>query len=210
MNASMTLSGQLGDRSVFDDYKQANKIKSARFLYDRDERGSYSPVRPFGLGAFLPGESGTFTTANLPLERSCKINKKENLHLEFKYSGKIEKKRFAGLPFYCGFNAVECFDQDGQLVESTVEYASVAPAQYFRLTDNSIHRIDAQKRVRTVLEPNKKLLVTVVDDFAAVFVSDENGYVVADSVSLKGSCKLMSLYADLHHACLARHARKVS
>ncbi|MBU6454981.1 MAG: hypothetical protein KGS72_24640 [Cyanobacteria bacterium REEB67] len=210
MNASMTLSGQLGDRSAFDDYKQANKIKSARFLYDRDERGSYSPVRPFGLGAFLPGESGTFATATLPLERSCKIAKKENQHCEFKYNGRIEKRRFAGLPFYCGFNAVESFDQDGQLIESTVEYSSAAPPQFFRLADNSVHRIEAQKRVRTVLEPNKKLLVTVVDDYAAVFVSDENGYVIADSVSLKGSCKLMSLYPDLHHACLARHAHKVS
>jgi hypothetical protein len=209
MNASLTISGQLSARSDFDDYRQANKIKSARFMYDRDERGSFSPVRPFGLGAFMPGETGTFTIGDFPIERSCKLQKQENLHCEYKYSGRIEKKRFAGLTFYCAFNAVEKFDESGNLVESVIDYASAAPAQFLRLADNSVYCINVKKRVRTSLEPTKQFLVTVIDDFAAVFVTDGNGYIIADSISLKGSCKLMKLYPDLHHECLARQARQV-
>jgi hypothetical protein len=209
MNASLTISGQLGGRSEFDDYRQSNKIKSARFLYDRDERGSFSPVRPFGLGAFMPGETGSFTIGISPIERQCKLIKHENSQLEYKYSGRIEKKRFAGLPIYCGFNAREKFDQDGHLIEAVVDYASGAPEQMLRLTDNSVYSFAGKKRVRTVLEPTHKLLVTVVDEYAAVFVSDHNGYVLADSISLKGSCKLMKLFPDLHHECLARQARHV-
>jgi len=209
MNASLTISGQLGGRSDFDDYRQSNKIKSARFLYDRDERGSYSPVRPFGLGALMPGETGTFTIGNFPVERSCKLIKHENLHFEYKYSGRIEKKRFAGLPIYCGFNAREKFDELGNLIESVVDYTGSAPEQFIRLADNSVYCFTGKKRVRTVLEPKAKFLVTIIDDFAAVFISDSNGYIVADSISLKGSCKLMKLYPDLHHECLARQARQV-
>jgi hypothetical protein len=205
----LTISGQLGGRSDFDDYRQANKIKSARFLYDRDERGSFSPVRPFGLGSFMPGETGTFTIGHLPVERSCKVKKLENSHCEYKYSGRIEKKRFAGLTFYCGFNAVERFDQNGQLVEATIDYPSGAPTQSLRLADNSVHSFDVKKRVRTMLEPHQQLLVTVIDEYAAVFVTDSNGYIIGDSISLKGSVKLMKLYPDLHHECLARQARQV-
>ena len=99
MNASLTISGQLGARSDFDDYRQANKIKSARFLYDRDERGSFSSVRPFGLGAFMPGETGNFTIGNRPLERNCKEKKLDNSYCEYKYSGRIEKKTFCRIGF---------------------------------------------------------------------------------------------------------------
>jgi len=209
MNASLTISGQLGGRSDFDDYRQANKIKSARFLFDRDERGSYCPVRPLGLGAFMPGETGSFTIGNLPIERAGKLFKHENLHREYKYSGRFEKKRSAGLTFYCGFNAVEKFDEVGQLIEATIDYSSGAPTQHFRLADNTSYAYDVKKRVRTVLEPTQQLLVTVVDEYAAVFVTDANGYVLADSISLKGSVRLMKLYPNLHHECLARQARHV-
>jgi hypothetical protein len=209
MNASLTISGQLSGRSDFDDYRQANKIKSARFLYDRDERGSFSPVRPLGLGAFMPGEAGTFTIGNFPVDRNSKMIRHENAHCEYKYSGRIEKKRFAGLPICCSFNAREKFDEHGGLVESVVDYGAGAPEQFLRLADNSLFCVSGKKRIRTSLEPVHKLLVTVVDDFACVFVSDSNGYVHADSISLKGSCKLMKLYPDLHHECLARQARHV-
>jgi hypothetical protein len=209
MNASMTLSGQLGDRSQFDDYKQANKIKSARFLYDRDEKGSYSPVRPLGLSTLITGESGQFAGQVTGLfERTSKVTRKENEHCEYSYTGRFEKKKFAGISFYCNFTAVEKFDHEGQVLESTVEYSCAAPAQSFRLADDSVHKVEAQKRVRTVYEPVQQLLVTIVDDFQVVFVSDYNGYVVADSVSFKGSCKLMKLYPDLHHACLSRHVQR--
>lgn len=209
MNASLTISGQNGVRSDFDDYRQANKIKSTRFLYDRDEKGSFCPVRPLGLGAFMPGETGSFTIGNLPLERSCKENKLDNLYREYKYSGRFEKKKFAGISFYCGFNAVERFDECGNLVEATIDYASAAPVQHFRLADHSSFAYEVKKRVRTVLEPTQKLLVTVVDDYAAVFVTDSNGYIMADSISLKGSVRLMKLYPNLHQECLARQARQV-
>jgi len=209
MNPSMTTSGQLGARSDFDDYRQANKVKSARFLFDRDERGSFSPVRPFGLGAFLPGEAGTFTIGNYPIERTCKLTKHDNLHHEYRYTGRIEKKKFAGLTFYCGFTAVEKFDECGHLIEASIEYASGAPAQYLRLADNAAYMFEVKKRMRTLLEPARKLLITVIDEYATVFVTDANGYTIADSVSLKGSVKLMKLYPDLHHLCLAHQARQV-
>ena len=113
------------------------------------------------------------------------------------------------MTFYCSFNASEKFDEEGNVVEATIDYSSGAPAQFLRLADNSVYCFNGKKRVRTVLEPTHKLLVTVIDDYAAVFVTDENGYIMADSISLKGSCKLMKLYPDLHQECLARHARQV-
>jgi len=209
MNASMTISGQLSERTDFDDYRQANKIKSARFLYDRDDKGSFSPVRPIGLGALMPGEAGSFTIGNLPVERTSKLSKQDNPQCQYKYSGRIERKRFAGLTFHWTFTAAEKFDAEGNLIEATIEYPSGAPTQYLRLADQSSYCCEAKKKVRTVLEPKQALLVTVIDDYAAVFVSDSNGYVIADSLSLKGSVKLMQLYPHLHQECLARQARTV-
>lgn len=179
-------------------FKLGNQLKTSRRMFEPDERGAFSPTRPLGLGQ-LP-------TSPL-VDRKVEEEVAEDGGIEFRYSGKIERTKFSWLPLYSDFTAIERFDRDGNLIESRIEYSRKCPAHAFRLADGTTEKLPLAQGARTSFDPVQKFLVTIIDQYDAVFVSTQSGHVIADSISFKGSLKLMDLYPALYQGQLDRFLR---
>jgi hypothetical protein len=167
-------------------------------MFEPDERGAFSPTRPLGLGQM----------ADSPLvDRKTNEAVNQDGSVEYRYSGKIERTRLAWLPLYSDFTAIERFSADGNLIESRIEYSRKCPAHAFRLADGTTESLTLAQGARTSYDPVQKLLVSIIDQYDAVFVSTQSGHVIADSISFKGSLKLMELYPALYQGQLERFSR---
>src|SRR5262249_30562140 len=166
------VTGELQTATIGDASKGGNKANFS------PADGQYNPVRPQGIGEWNPGEAhGEKSGID---NRNSKAETNPDGSTTYRYTGELEDSGW--LPWNWGdtnFTASETLDNNGNMVNSHVEYNSSVDQKYVGPNGEAVS-IDGVKKVDTKRDQNGNYLTEVTNDSGKVykFTTDANGKVV--------------------------------